>query len=202
LGDGPIADVLLLMESKGIIVARADFDAEALDAFSCWVGPQPFVFLSADRTSAARSRYDAAHELGHLILHQGVTSEQMEDPDTHDRVEREANRFAAAFLLPAPSFRYEVNSVRLNAFLALKKRWKVSIGAMVHRCLDIGLIGQPEFVRLRKQMSSYGYIKREPLDDEIAPESRAFCAAAWICWLPTTSRMGRRSWRTFDYRQK
>lgn len=169
LGDGPIANMILLMESKGIIVARADFEAEALDAFSCWIGAQPFVFLSSDRT-AVRSRFDAAHELGHLILHPGLTPEQMEDPETHDRVEREANYFAAAFLMPRQSFRHEVHSIRLNAFIELKKRWKVSIGAMIARCRDIGLLGEYEFRKLRKLMSTYGYTKHEPLDSEIPPE--------------------------------
>jgi Zn-dependent peptidase ImmA (M78 family)/transcriptional regulator with XRE-family HTH domain len=170
LGDGPIANLLLLLESKGVIAVRTDIvDAPALDAFSCWIGIRPFVFLSADRT-AVRSRFDAAHELGHLILHSGITPEQMEDDAIHSRVEREANQFAGAFLLPRESFRTEIHSTRLNSFIALKRRWGVSIGAMVSRCRDIGVIGDYEFRRLRKLMSHYGYIKFEPLDGEIPPE--------------------------------
>lgn len=169
LGDGPIANLLLLLESKGIIVARTDFDNAALDAFSCWIGSQPFIFLSSDR-SAVRSRFDAAHELGHLILHPGITAEQMEDAEIHTRVEKEANRFAAAFLLPRSVFRYEVHSTRLNSFLPLKKRWRVSVGALIQRCKDLRVIDDSQFVKLRKLMSHYGYIKNEPLDDQIEPE--------------------------------
>jgi Zn-dependent peptidase ImmA (M78 family)/transcriptional regulator with XRE-family HTH domain len=169
LGDGPISNLLLLLESKGVVIARADFADAALDAFSCWIGSRPFIFLSSDRT-AVRSRYDAAHELAHLILHPGITTEQMEDLQTHHRVEKEANLFAAAFLLPRSVFRYEVHSTRLNAFLALKKRWRVSVGALIHRCKDIGIIDDFEFRRLRKLMSHYGYIKQEPLDDKLEPE--------------------------------
>jgi Zn-dependent peptidase ImmA (M78 family)/transcriptional regulator with XRE-family HTH domain len=169
LGDGPIANLLLLLESKGVIVARTDFADFALDAFSCWIGSRPFIFLSSDRT-AVRSRYDAAHELAHLILHSGITIEQMEDTDAHNRAEKEANLFAAAFLLPRSVFRYEVHSTRLNSFLSLKKRWRVSVGALVARCKDIRVIDDYQFVKLRKLMSHYGYIKHEPLDDQIAPE--------------------------------
>src|SRR5438105_14282658 len=152
LGDGPIANLLLLLESKGIVVARTDFADTALDAFSCWIGARPFVFLSSDR-SAVRSRYDAAHELGHLVLHSGVSMQQMEDNQIHDRAEKEANRFAAAFLLPRQVFRYEVHSTRLNSFLSLKKRWRVSVGALIARCKDIRIIDDYEFRRLRKLMS-------------------------------------------------
>lgn len=169
LGDGPISNLLLLLESKGIIVARTDFADAALDAFSCWVGSRPFIFLSSDRT-AVRSRYDAAHELAHLILHPGITTQQMEDIQTHHRVEKEANLFAAAFLLPRQVFRHEVHSTRLNSFLSLKKRWRVSIGALIGRCKDIRIIDEYEFRRLRKLMSHYGYIKHEPLDNELEPE--------------------------------
>jgi Zn-dependent peptidase ImmA (M78 family)/DNA-binding XRE family transcriptional regulator len=169
LGDGPISNLLLLLESKGIVVARTDFADDALDAFSCWIGSRSFIFLSSDRT-AVRSRFDAAHELAHLILHPGVTTEQMEDPQTHYRVEKEANLFAAAFLLPRQVFRHEVHSTRLNSFLALKKRWRVSVGALIGRCKDLRIIDDYEFRRLRKLMSHYGYIKHEPLDDEIEPE--------------------------------
>src|SRR5438477_9463176 len=169
LGDGPIANLLLLLESKGIVVARTDFADTALDAFSCLIGARPFVFLSSDR-SAVRSRYDAAHELGHLVLHSGVSMQQMEDNQIHDRAEKEANRFAAAFLLPRQVFRYEVHSTRLNSFLSLKKRWRVSVGALIARCKDIRIIDDYEFRRLRKLMSHYGYIKQEPLDDKLEPE--------------------------------
>jgi Zn-dependent peptidase ImmA (M78 family)/transcriptional regulator with XRE-family HTH domain len=169
LGDGPISNLILLLESKGSVTVRTDFADAALDAFSCWIGARPFIFLSSDR-SAVRSRYDAAHELGHLILHSGVTTEQMEDEQTHRRVEKEANRFAAAFLLPRQVFRYEVHSKRLNSFLALKRRWRVSVAALIARCKDLRIIDDYEFIRLRKLMSHYGYIKQEPLDDQIEPE--------------------------------
>jgi Zn-dependent peptidase ImmA (M78 family)/DNA-binding XRE family transcriptional regulator len=166
LGDGPIANLLLLLESKGIVVARTDFANAALDAFSCWIGSRPFIFLSSDRT-AVRSRFDAAHELAHLILHQGITTEQMEDLATHNRVEKEANLFAGAFLLPRSVFRYEVHSTRLNSFLTLKKRWRVSVAALVERCKNIRIIDDYQYQKLRKLMSHYGYIRKEPLDDEL-----------------------------------
>ncbi len=61
------------------------------------------MFLSTDK-SGERGRFDAAHELGHLVLHG-----EHEDPRREDEIsqrpcaEAEANRFAAAFLMPRSS---------------------------------------------------------------------------------------------------
>ena len=168
LGDGPIANVVSLLESKGVTVARVQFDAEAVSAFSFWEGGRPFIFLAADKESAARSRFDSAHELGHLVLHRGVTEEDLESD--LDRIEREANRFASAFLLPEATYSLEVFSTRLAAFVELKKRWRVSVAAQIYRCADLGILSDDHVLNLRKQISAARWRKREPLDDTIPVE--------------------------------
>src|SRR5689334_686467 len=138
-----------------------------VDAFSTWQDGRPFIFLADDKKCAVRSRFDAAHELGHMILHRHLTQDEIEDPDTLNRIEHEANRFAAAFLLPAKTFISEIYSSNLKQFLDLKKRWKVAIGAMIYRCKDLGVFDERLHVNLRKQMSFQGWVRHEPLDDEI-----------------------------------
>ncbi len=165
LGPGPIANLVLLLESKGVIVARSTFDTETVSAFSFWEGSRPFIFLGADRDSACRSRYDAAHELGHLILHRGIALEELESKV--DQIEKEADRFAGAFLLPEQSYPLEVFSTRLSAFEQLKARWKVSIAAQIYRCSDVCILSEDQTLNLRKQLSANRWRKREPLDDEI-----------------------------------
>ena len=129
LGLGPLSNVVGLLESKGVAVCRYEFEEEKIEAFSFWNGPRPFIFLSSDKESSARSRFDAAHELGHLILHRWIGTDDLEDPKVLKAVEREANRFAGALLLPRQSFPNEVYTTRLDAFVALKRRWKVAIQA-------------------------------------------------------------------------
>lgn len=54
-----------------------------------------------------RFRFTAAHELGHVLLHAKLCDEFREhaDRDYYERsIEREADRFAAAFLMPLPAF--------------------------------------------------------------------------------------------------
>lgn len=167
LGTGPISNIIGLLETHGIIVCRHEVAGEKIDAFSFWNGGRPFVFLSSDKDLAVRSRFDAAHELGHIILHRWVSQDDLENPLVLKRVEAEANRFAGAFLLPYNSFPNEVYTPRLDAFVDLKRRWKVAIQAMVYRCKDLGVFDEAQVTNLYKQISFRKWRKREPLDDVI-----------------------------------
>ncbi|WP_018130572.1 helix-turn-helix domain-containing protein [Effusibacillus pohliae] len=171
LGQGPISNLTLLLERNGIIISRAYFGDQKIDACSNWKGERPFIFLGSDKESAVRSRFDLAHELGHLLLHLWVEDETLTDKKTFDRIEKEANRFAAAFLLPKDSFAQEVMSTSLDHFIQLKKRWKVSIAAMIYRCEDLGILTENQALYLRKQMAKLKMTKKEPLDDELVPET-------------------------------
>ncbi len=115
--------------------------------------------------SAARARYDVAHECGHLALHRGVGQEDVEDPKVLRRIEDEANRFAGALLLPRQSFPNEVFTTRLDAFVELKMRWKVAIQAMVYRCKDLGVFDEYQITNVCKQISARKWRTKEPLDD-------------------------------------
>lgn len=166
LGLGPISNVVRLLETKGVIVCRLEMVGERIEAFSFWSGVRPFVFLASDKSSGARARFDAAHELGHLVLHRWIGAEEIEDKNRLKEIEREADRFASAFLLPGKSFPNEVYSPRLMAFVDLKRRWKVSIQAMVYRCKDLGVFDDQQVTNLYKQISYKKWRTVEPLDGE------------------------------------
>ncbi len=165
LGLGPITNVLALLESKGIAMCRYEIEGERIDAFSFWNGDRPFIFMASEKEAGVRIRFDAAHELAHLILHRWVEQSELADPKTLKRIEAEADRFAGAFLLPKKSFPNEVYTARLDAFLDLKRRWSVSIQAMIYRCKDLGLIDDDQFTNLYKQISYRKWRTKEPLDD-------------------------------------
>jgi transcriptional regulator with XRE-family HTH domain len=79
LGDGPIANVIALFETHGIIVTRFELGSEEIDAFSCWIRRRPYILLGSEKCSCSRSRFDAAHELGHLLLHRHIGQEEIEN---------------------------------------------------------------------------------------------------------------------------
>lgn len=164
LGWGPISNVIRLLEVKGVSVCRIEFTGEDVEAFSYWSGERPFIFLASDKNSAARSRFDVAHELGHLCLHSWVSAAEIEDSSRLKQIEAEANRFAGAFLLPRRSFPNEVYSSRAESFVPLKQRWKVAIQAMIYRCKDLGLFDDRQITNLWKQISYKKWRTNEPLD--------------------------------------
>lgn len=170
LGLGPLSNVVRLMEAKGVVITRIAIPKEQIEAFSFWSGQRPFVFLASDKKSAVRSRYDAAHELAHLVLHRWVHAEEIADKERLTQIEHEADRFAAAFLMPAQSFPNEVYVPRASAFIELKRRWKVSIQAMIYRCKDLGVFDEQQITNLYKQVSYNKWRRDEPLDDEIPLE--------------------------------
>lgn len=167
LGDRPILKLGELLESQGLVVGSATFGDNRFDAFSCIVNSRPFIFLGDEKKDRARSRFDAAHELGHLVLHQHLSEVDFLKPDIHRRIEGEANCFASAFLMPAETFRLDILDTSLNGFLKIKSKWAVSVQAMVRWSYDLGLISKAEYEELFRQMGIKGWRrpKGEPLDD-------------------------------------
>jgi Zn-dependent peptidase ImmA (M78 family)/DNA-binding XRE family transcriptional regulator len=172
LGDGPISDVVLTLENNGVIVSSAKFEVESLDAFSQWCveDSTPYVILGTDKQSAARLRFNAAHELGHLVLHRCIDKKQMNSLALHPLLEEQAHRFASAFLLPAGRFTEEIWAPTLEGLKALKPYWRTSIQAMIMRCEQLGILGQQQSRRLWIYLNRKGWKKEEPYDDQIEPE--------------------------------
>ncbi len=170
LGIGPINNIIEVLQENGIIISRMKVRNTKIDAFSKWINATPYIFLSIEKNCAVRSRFDIAHELGHILLHQSITKEDIENKKNMNKIEREADMFAGAFLLPAESFSKEVFSSSIQNFIALKKRWKVSIACMIYRCNDLNLLTENQVSYLKKQMTYRNFWRKEPLDDEIEIE--------------------------------
>ena len=173
LGDGPIADVIAELESNGIITAQIKVDVADLDAFSQFsaLDATPYVILASDKPSGVRARFDAAHELGHLILHRNVERRRLNDSKDWKLLEDQAHRFASAFLMPAKTFSAEMWAASLDTFISLKQRWKASAAAMIMRCKYLGLISEEQEKRLWINRNRRGWAKSEPLDDKIERET-------------------------------
>ena len=133
IGIRPIGNMLNLLESQGLRVFSLVEETRHLDAYSLWRNDKPYIFLNTLKT-AERSRFDAAHELGHLILHRHTGS-------SHPRAESEADEFASAFLMPAEDLRAEIRWIRdLNDLVTKKQRWGVSAAALAYTLHKMGKI--------------------------------------------------------------
>lgn len=155
LGVLPIKNMVHLLESKGVRVFSLVEDSREVNAFSSWKsGNVPFVFLNTVK-SAESSRFDSAHELGHLVLHRHG------DPKGKE-AESEANAFASAFLMPKSEVLasgWKCKSI--PDVLSLKKRWNVSAMALVYRMHKVSVLSDWLYRSMCMELSSKGFRTHE-----------------------------------------
>lgn len=172
LGIGPLPDVLLLLENAGVVVVKEEVGSAKMDGLSNWsdIDGRPYILVARDKSTCVRGRMDAAHELGHLVLHRNLNQKELNKKADFNEIERQAFHFASALLMPAESFAAEIWSPSLNTFVALKDRWRVAVGAMIKRCTKLGIVSEMYATRLWKYYSARGWRKNEPMDDRLDPE--------------------------------
>lgn len=139
------------------------------------------ILISDSITHEGRFRFTCAHELAHVLLHRRHANMFQDSEDLphleSDRLERQADRFAAAFLMPIPLLERELHALcrdeQLDADYCLtelilptarsewlwralflpriKRRFGVSRLAAISRCRDLRLIGHAtrEFMPIR-----------------------------------------------------
>jgi Zn-dependent peptidase ImmA (M78 family)/DNA-binding XRE family transcriptional regulator len=149
---GPLRSVIDTVESAGGIVIRTQFASEKIDAVSLWVpGSPPFFFMN-ETIPGDRWRWSLTHELGHAIMHATPTPDQ----------EKEADRFASEFLMPADEIRPELEHLTMAKLADLKERWRVSMQALIRRAYQVGAITERQQRSFFMRMSQMGYRKSEP----------------------------------------
>jgi Zn-dependent peptidase ImmA (M78 family)/DNA-binding XRE family transcriptional regulator len=158
LADRPISNVVHLLESKGVRVAAINHEYQDIDAFCFIRDSTPYVFLNTSK-SAERQRFDAAHELGHLVLHSDLEM----DPSQSKEREMEANRFAASFLMPQSAILAQaMRGASIDRILAARSHWKVSAMAMTHRLHELHLLSDWQYRTTCVTLSDNGYRASEP----------------------------------------
>ncbi|MDA2808011.1 helix-turn-helix domain-containing protein [Nocardiopsis suaedae] len=154
---GPLPNVVELLETHGIAVIRLPLDSADVDAFSLPFPDHPVVVLGTDKNDRARSRFDAAHELAHLVLH----GEQIWGVK---EVETQAHQFAAAFLMPAEDIYHQLpTTVDWSTLFELKRFWQVSLAALLMRARTLGRISNSMYLTAIKTASARGWRRVEPV---------------------------------------
>jgi Zn-dependent peptidase ImmA (M78 family)/DNA-binding XRE family transcriptional regulator len=154
---GPVANVVRLLEEHGVAVIRLPFGTIDVDAFSLPFSDHPVVVLGTDKSDRARSRFDAAHELGHLVMH----GEQIWGVP---QVEHQAHMFAAELLLPAAEIRDQLpRTADWPRLFALKQHWQVSLAALLMRARSLGVMSENTYLSAVKAASARGWRRQEPV---------------------------------------
>jgi Zn-dependent peptidase ImmA (M78 family)/transcriptional regulator with XRE-family HTH domain len=165
LGLLPVPHVVRLAESRGIVVVRTPHRvSERVDAFSHWISGRPLIVLSSSKNDAARSRFDAAHELGHLVMHR----------DAHPGsaiAERQAHLFASCFMAPPQVLRDQLpQRADWKALMPLKQHHGMSLKSLAFAAHRLGLWSDAVYQRAMRQYSGSGWNQNEPGD--IGPAER------------------------------
>ena len=156
LGERPVSNVLHLLESRGARIYSLTAENTGLDAYSLYWHERPFIFLATGKTGE-RGRFDAAHELGHLVLH------GEHQVPSRPAAEAEANRFAAAFLMPRASvLARDLRDATAERIVEAKRTWKVSAMALAHRLNELGLLTEWGYRTACVQLARLGYRSSEP----------------------------------------
>jgi Zn-dependent peptidase ImmA (M78 family)/transcriptional regulator with XRE-family HTH domain len=171
----PVANVVRLIESRGVVVCRLPAASDRVDAFSRWFETRPLVVLLDGKSDKARSRFDVAHELAHLVMHH--------EPEFSDRLqERQAHAFAAALLMPAGAVaddlpRRTPRGPDWDHLKEAQRRWGVSIAALLYRARELGALPESGF---RRAMTRYNQLGLRHHDGEAlgTPEQPRLLAEA------------------------
>jgi Zn-dependent peptidase ImmA (M78 family) len=157
LGVDPIPVVTDMLEERGIKVFQSEAIPGDFDGLAAKVDGIPVVVVSSN-AAGDRQRFTMAHELGHLVLKERLSS------DIDD--EAASNRFAGAFLAPASEVRKELGEQRTwlepQELAVLKKAYGLSMQAWMHRAKDLGILPASRYVEMRKFFNAHGWHKTEP----------------------------------------
>jgi len=173
MGEGPIPDLIKLVEVRGCWVIELPPEDRAVDAFSWWGDGHGFIALNpvpldgSDQLPNAdtprnpyRERFNVAHELGHLLLHPDLDEDAVGTRD----VENEAHRFAASFLVPARQWMAtSPRSLHWRDYRSHAHRWGVSVSVLLRRNYDLGIFDEPRYRSSMIRLSSEIGRKREGL---------------------------------------
>lgn len=170
LGDGPIDDLQYALESNGIVVTGFDASKNKIDAFSQRIitstGEVCIIALNQGEKPEGRIRFDMAHELAHILIHPWSEDLDCISKEEFKQRETQANIFAGAFLLPRESFSKDImaHPTDLKYYQWLKKKWKVSIQAMIYRSHQLKIISSNQYQYMMRQISKNGWRHSEPGD--------------------------------------
>jgi len=191
-GREPIGNVVTLLESAGAVVLRWPLDEIQVDAVASWEEDAAPVILVGEHVPADRQRFTMAHELGHAVMH---------DADATEDQEREADAFASEFLLPGECLRPEwPAAATIESLIPLKRRWGLSLSALIRRALDLSLISEREYRAWSINLSTKGMHRREPEPTE--RENPAALSAAIRAALDSGISLDELASRAYMYPQE
>lgn len=169
-----ISSMVEMLEDHGIIVSSFPFITGRVDSRCMFTDDgQPIIFLNSQMLGD-KQRFSLAFELAHLVMH-------TEFAVPLDRnISREANHFAAEFLMPEEEIRKDFKGEVSVAMLGeLKRKWKVSMIALLYRADDLGFLTPNQKRYIINQFNKLQIRRREPIELDV-PVEKPRLLRRWI----------------------
>jgi len=164
--DAVVTNAVRAAERLGCVVLPLESELGRHLGMSVRSDQLPIVCVARSGVPGDRQRYTIAHELGHLALHGQAAPPR--DASEAVRMEKQANRFASAFLGPGDALLDTLEEfggkVTLRALAEVKAVWGISIKSLVGRYHSLGIIDADHARSLYKQISARKWSKFEPVD--------------------------------------
>ncbi|MCQ9331944.1 ImmA/IrrE family metallo-endopeptidase [Corynebacterium phoceense] len=180
----PAPNMVQLCESRGISVYGLTDIALAVDAFSLWHESRPIIFVSRRKTPE-RSRFDIAHELGHIILHH----DRLPSDESSVTQESEADAFASEFLIPQAALTEYLPSLpRISDILNFRSSFRVSAMATTVALHRAGRLTDSAYKRRCLDLRRQGFKTGEPNGMTAYERSRIMDHVFSTCREPSMTR--------------
>ncbi len=174
LTDPIIENTITLLEEKGIAVTGFPFDTERVDSRCILTENKYPVIIFNNALNGDRQRFSLIYQLAHLVMHS--SGEINWDRD----VINEANLFTAEFLMPEKYIKKDFeNGITLPLLGALKRKWKVSMIALLYRADDLGYLTANQKKYLIQQFNEQKMRRREPLELDV-PIEKPIMVSRWV----------------------
>lgn len=163
--DAVVTNAIRAAERLGCVVLPLESELGRHLGMSVRADGIPMLCVAKDDVPGDRQRFTVAHELGHLVLHGQAPPPR--DTAEATRMERQAHRFASAFLAPGDALIDTLNEVggkvTLQSLAKVKAVWGISIKGLVGRYRSLQVIDDDHARSLYKQISARRWTKNEPV---------------------------------------
>lgn len=164
LKDGVITNLTAALEDKGFVTLAVDFGTERIDSRSVLIDDKYPVIFYNSKLLGDRLRFTLAYELGHIIMH-------TRNPLTRFDDSREANEFAAEFLMPKKEIIKDLDdNLDLDRLAVLKSKWLVSMHALLYRAEDLKVITENQKRYVINRFNHLKIRRREPKELDVPIE--------------------------------
>ena len=159
---GPILDLINSLEKNGIMVYMLQDAPDKFDGTTVITKTGTRIIVLNNDMPNYRKRFTISHEVGHIVCHIPFPNDNPFKVDAD--VEKEADRFAAEFLMPTDQIRSELHRLTYSKLADIKGYWRVSKSSIIYKAHILGCIDTNRYIYLMTELSRYNERKTEKSD--------------------------------------